>query len=346
VTRVVEVRTGARLHIGLLSTGHRGRLGGIGMMIDRPGVALRACIADQDRIDADDEARQRIAAFLSRIREGLHSIEPEGRRDEFSRRSYSIEVSGLIPAHCGFGSGTQLAFAVSAAVGGLLGFKVPVTHTFLGRGERSTVGSIGFQRGGFIADPGEIDTAWPGGVVDQCHPGVQKRLAVAHSLPGSWRTVIILPPSQGPSGTLESEAFKTLAPMPRETTDRLVRLVSYAILPSLKSGLLGGSGSMRFTRFASAAAEFNRLVGEHFAPAQGGVYAHPLIRDLARMLADTDWPYLAQSSWGPAAAVFCQSQESAEALRTFLGRQITPDDAHVFIASPKNTGAKMTFTEA
>lgn len=344
MTRTVEVRTGARLHFGLLSTGHQGRLGGIGMMIDRPGIVLRARFADQDHIIADDETRPRIEAFLRRIREGLYSIEPEGRRDEFSGRSYAIEVSDIFPSHCGFGSGTQLAFAVAAAVDRLIGYKPTIAQGFLGRGERSKVGSVGFRRGAFIADPGERDMTWPGGVIES-QPGIHERLAVVRKLPASWRTVIVLPPSQGPSGTLESEAFKTLAPMSRETTDRLVHLVTHAVLPSLKSGLFGG-GSKRFTRFASAVAEFNRLVGEHFAPAQGGVYAHPLIRDLARTLADTDWPYLAQSSWGPAAAVFCESQESAEALRAFLGRQITPDDAEVFIASPKNTGAVVTVTEA
>ena len=40
----VEVRTPARIHIGMLSFGHAGSraYGGVGVMLDRPGVVLRA----------------------------------------------------------------------------------------------------------------------------------------------------------------------------------------------------------------------------------------------------------------------------------------------------------------
>ncbi|HEX6986531.1 MAG TPA: hypothetical protein VF170_14205, partial [Planctomycetaceae bacterium] len=259
----------------------------------------------------------------ARVRLGLRkaSVRPQV---ETPSAPVEVRVSDVIPSHHGFGSGTQLAYAVAAAVGRVLGVWPPFTpEEELGRGRRSAVGTLGFREGGFLADPGLRRRAG-------MEAGTARR-----AVPPEWRFVVVDPRgSPGPSGPVEAAGFRSLPAMPRNMPELLFDLVAEAILPGLEG--------RDFRPFASGVADFNRLVGEHFAPVQGGVYAHPLIRELSRTLAGTAWPYFAQSSWGPAAVVFCEDDESAAALRAFLSRRIGPEQADVFVAAPKNDGATVT----
>ena len=326
MTRVVEVHTGARLHFGLFSTGRTdGRLGGIGLMIDRPGFVLRGRHSDADAVEGDD------AAAVERVRRWLWEL-MKLRRAAADRRGIEpaflqIEVVESIPAHHGFGSGTQLALALADLLSALrIVFIGDRAKTFC-RGHRSVVGTLGYDHGGFVVDAGDSQA-----------DRFDHRVILQH-VPAAWRFVMVEPAASGTcSGTAETEAFRTLPAMPSAVSDRLGNLTAEAILP----GLAGGD----FHGFASGVAAFNLLVGEHFAPVQGGVYAHPLIRDLSRTLAGTDWPHFAQSSWGPAGAVFCEDQDSAESLAAFLDNSLSQASANVFIASPQNDGAVVETIEA
>lgn len=319
MTAAVEVRTGARLHFGLFGTrSEQGRLGGIGMMIDRPGFAIQVRRSDQDIVDAPPDLRPRVRKSLEQIR----SI--ESSRHPARPLAVHVLVNETIPQHHGFGSGTQLSLAVAAAFACL--HRTPsVDYDQLGRGTRSLVGTFGFYQGGFILDLGEAAPRF-------------EPQTFGKTTRNTWRLILVDPATcDTVSGPTECDAFAALPPMPPGIADRLASLATDMIVPALETS--------DFQAFASAVSEFNRLVGEHFAPVQGGVYAHPLIRELARTLADTDWPYLAQSSWGPAAAVFCESEASAEALQRFLGERIAPGEAHLFIAAPLNRGAEVTTIE-
>lgn len=326
----VEVRTGARLHFGLFGTyaPDGGRLGGIGMMIDRPELVLRGglCHGDRDVLTGPAAAKARVTEFLARFREAL---------PEISVSRYAVEIENDIPPHHGFGSGTQSALAVAAMLTKIHCYTPYIPFEPLGRSGRSAVGGSGFFRGGFVFDPGRgrptRSISW---IADDLHyPGVVHR-----PVPEDWKLVAIDPViASGVFGTDESEAFSGLPEMSAETEDRLRRLAKTVALPALESA--------DFEDFASSVSLFNRIVGEHFAPAQGGTYAHPLIRELSRTLADTDWPHLAQSSWGPAAAVFCESEASAAALEAFLRTLISPAEADVFTAAPLNRGATVRVVE-
>ena len=324
---VAEVRTGARLHFGLLATSaEQGRPGGIGMMIDRHGFVLRARLAEQDSIIADAATAVRVRRFLDRLRTGL-----EPWPDAAGQR-YRIEVDEVIPPHRGFGSGTQLAFAMASATAKLLGFKA-VPLKCLDRGTRSLVGGLGFSRGGFVIDAGEGAAAGLSAAIEATAPCQFGGHVL--SVPEDWRFVIIDPTTQsGISGVEEESAFAGLNAFPAATSEKLARLITEAIVPGLSR--------KEFERFAAGVSEFNRLVGEQFAPAQRGVYAHPLIRELSKRLGESDWPYLAQSSWGPAATVFCESEVSAAALCRFLSDCLPADAARIFVAAPRNRGADVT----
>ena len=71
----------------------------------------------------------------------------------------------------------------------------------------------------------------------------------------------------GISGTDESSGFARLPPMPLATTDRLCRLALTEIVPA--------TIERNYAAASRAIGEFGRLVGEYFAPVQGGVFADP-----------------------------------------------------------------------
>lgn len=316
--RMTEVRTGTRLHFGLFSTGStEGRLGGIGLMVDRPRFVLRGRQADVDAIGGDDAgAVERVRRWLWELTKLRHVT---ANRCNIEPPSVRIEVVESIPAHHGFGSGTQLALALADLLNAQRIVFIGDRAKTFGRGRRSLVGTLGHDHGGFVVDAGDSQAE-----------RFETRV-VLREVPDSWRFVIIDPAASNTySGATESEAFRTLPAMPGTVSNRLAELVTDAILPAL-------TGS-DFQAFAAGVAAFNRLVGMHFAPVQGGTYAEPLIRELALTLRDTDWPHLAQSSWGPAAVVFCEDQDSAEALTAFLEGVLPRNTANVFIASPKNDG--------
>jgi len=318
MTQVIEVRTGARLHFGLFATTpDDGTFGGIGMMIDRPGFLIRSWQSAEDGVSAPPTLARRVHDVVTQVRSRLPS--EDMRRKPLT--SVTVHVEKCIPPHRGFGSGTQLTFAVAAAVTAAL----DVSPSFLrgetfGRGERSGVGTVGFSKGGFLVDRGSRR---------QLEPGV-----TSYTVPEGWRFVVVDPRGPcGPSGSTEAAGFRSLSAMPAEMTD----LLFYIVVEAVQPGLEGGD----FVRFAGGVMEFNRLVGRHFAPAQGGIYAHPLIRDLAERLTHTDWPHVAQSSWGPAAVVLCEDANSADRLVVHLAQTLPADSADVFIARPLNRGAEV-----
>lgn len=288
MSRSVEIRTGARLHFGLFATLSPGlRQGGIGMMIDRPGWRLRATPVREDVVVGDSQAAERVKTYLAQLRDVGTIVDP-----------VRIEVLETIPPHRGLGSGTQLALALWRLLKEISLIAEPANLDSLRRGERSLVGSIGFDQGGFIVDPGSRSP------LSFTQPRVVR-------VPENWRVVIVEPlATETCSGAIEEQAFAGLEPMGEATRARLARLVEGDILPGLEQN--------DFHNFAAGIATFNRIVGEQFAPAQGGIYAHRLIRELAERLEDSEWPYLAQSSWGPVGAIFCESDESAERLEGYL----------------------------
>lgn len=197
-----------------------------------------------------------------------------------------------------------------------------VAGTRLGRGERSLVGMRGFDEGGFwvdwgIAEEGKEEGVW------------------RFDVPEKWRFLVVEPTTEAAcAGEQEARAFERLAPMPREGRGRLRAMIKERIVPGLEGG--------RFEEFAGGVAEFNRLVGEVFAPSQGGIYAEPIIRDLADWLARNRWPYLAQSSWGCVAAIVCPREEVADELKGRIKQEFGEGIERLTVAQPRNVGVEVT----
>lgn len=297
----ITIITGARLHFGLLSHGLEGtrRFGGVGLMIDSPNFELRAQPAERTTCDAPDELSRRVIRLAAAYRENS----PPEHRPPPCR----FQLRRSVPPHVGLGSGTQLGMAVAQALSLLAGDDEadPVTLALrVGRGLRSAVGVHGFGSGGLIVDEGKTTTGAIGSMLQRV------------AFPSAWRLILVMPRGvEGFSGKAEKDAFKRLPPMPAATTQCLREVLLQELLPAVTAGDFDACGDSLY--------RYGRIVGEYFAPLQGGVYADRRMEQLAAHLRKVGLPGVGQSSWGPTLFALCQSLREAESLRDALA-----DDKH------------------
>jgi beta-RFAP synthase len=308
----ITVQTGSRLHFGLFSHGQPGRreFGGVGSMIDRPGFMIRAAPGTVDELQCGPW-EPRVASLLARLR----AVNPVG--------PLRIAITDAPPTHAGLGSGTQLGMALARIVSLLAGEAAPPPEELARRakrGSRSALGLHGFLHGGLLVEAGHH------------HAGEISPLVARVEIPADWRFLLIRPRDKaGISGADEVTGFARLPPMPLATTDRLCRLALMEILPAM----IGHN----YDAACHAIGEFGRLVGEYFAPIQGGVFADPRLRQLERSLTARNVHGYGQSSWGPTLFVLCPSAEFAAQLATELAALPEARDCEFTIAAPLNCGA-------
>jgi beta-RFAP synthase len=288
---MIRVVAPSRLHFGLfrVPTGHEaaagGRaFGGVGLMVDQPGVVVTARPADTWRFEGACASRAQV--FAARLVQTLPAAQ---------RRPFQVLVERCPAEHAGFGVGTQLGLAVAKAVAvgcGAAALSAPELAARVGRGERSAVGVHGFDRGGLLVDAGKL----PG-------EGVSPLLARA-ALPRAWRVVLFVPPgARSWHGEYERAAFAAAA---AGDPGALRRLALDGILPAAEGGDVDA--------FGEAVYEFNRKAGEPFAAAQGGVYASPAVAELVADVRACGVRGVGQSSWGPAVFAVAGDADAALAL--------------------------------
>lgn len=317
----VQVRAFGRLHLGFFDpSGTLGRrFGSLGLLIDGFHTALEIACASQDAHQADTpEAHaelERAAAFVERLRE--HT----GRREALALRLHEV-----LPAHSGFGSGTQLALAVGRAFARwqALDLSTATLAQWLGRGARSGIGIAGFDSGGLIADGG------PGAQGEPARPIARL------DLPPSWRVIVVEDAArQGLSGTAERDAIAHLAPLSRAQAAEICHEVLMRVLP--------GAASADFASFAAGLGHMQAVLGDHFAPAQAGsAWSSPDVAALMQWWRKAAGELIAvgQSSWGPTGFAFAPSAATAAALieRARAARAVAPG-LRVTCVAARNQGA-------
>lgn len=291
----VDVESPARLHLGFLDLcGDLGRrFGSLGLAIDAFPTRLRARPAPT--ISATGPGAERAERCAQQIRD---SIGLTG--------GVHISLSDAAPGHLGLGSGTQLCLAVGTAYARLYGIDTATGELAqtTGRGSRSGIGVGSFDLGGFLMDGGR--GAGTGS------PPVIARMA----FPEHWRVVLLLDRrGKGLHGASEVEAFRRLPPFPAERAAHLCRLALMQIMPALAEHDLDP--------VARGIAELQRVVGDHFAPAQGGRFTSPAVSEALAWAQDQGFPGIGQSSWGPTGFVLTGGEEQAtqlvERLRSRFG---------------------------
>jgi beta-ribofuranosylaminobenzene 5'-phosphate synthase len=326
---VVRVRTGSRLHFGLLSIPPEEsvpdtlelprirRYGGIGMMVDAPGVVVSVEQAEQ--WSAEGPLAERALRFARQVALAA---------PEKAVAPHRITVESCAPEHSGLGTGTQLGLALARALTTSAGLQPPAATELArlaGRGARSAIGIHGFNHGGVLVEAGKRTE-------EEISP-----LVASIPLPEEWRIVLIVPPwGAGLHGALETAAFTELRNSNPSSAvrDSLCRLILVDLLPALVEKDVHA--------FGRALYEFNRQSGIMFAPFQGGVYAQPRIAELIAFLRSKGVQGAAQSSWGPTVFAVVEGQRQALGLATSTQEQLGLSPADVIVVKPLNHGAEVT----
>jgi beta-ribofuranosylaminobenzene 5'-phosphate synthase len=310
---MIHVRTGSRLHFGLIDpAGIIGRYyGGAGLMIDAPSFHLTFEPADAWAIEGP--AAERARSILDRLR--VSCPEQIGRPQQ-------IRILEAIPEHRGLGSGTQLALSVARGLAEAYRWpeRTPeALASLVARGARSALGIHGFAQGGFLFDAGKAEQ-------QEIAP-----LAARVNFPDDWRIVLVIPNGvQGLHGDAERTAFAALKPS-LAATERLSRLALTGILPALTQ--------KDFAPFSEALYDFNRLAGESFRGVQDGVYANADVAGLVGELRNCGVAGVGQSSWGPAVFAVMSSAGAAAHLADNLKTDLALSTEEVTISAAKNSGA-------
>jgi beta-RFAP synthase len=304
-----SVRTASRLHLGLLTLSETGRrFGGVGLMIDAPGVVVRAEVADAWVVEGAH--RERVSEIVGYLLAGLGPQEPRRVVVDAPRE------------HVGLGTGTQLALAVARVLTASWGRTGPVADlaALVKRGLRSALGVHGFERGGFLVEGGK-------GSGQALSP-----LVARIEFPEAWRIVVIVPPGEaGVHGAAERVAFAGLVE-PAGASDRLCRLVLLGVLPALADA--------DFAAFGEAVHEFNARAGDLFSPVQGGTYAGEAVRDVVAELRRLGVAGVGQSSWGPGVFAFARDEDEAAHLADCVRGWC--ESAEVWVARGCNEGAEIS----
>jgi beta-RFAP synthase len=313
---MTRVRTGSRLHFGLLDIGtpsSASNIGGLGMMIDRPALEVEASPAST--WSAHGPLAERALAIALRVAQDLPEAPP-----------LRIVVHAAPPEHVGLGAGTQLSLATARAVATAHGANLDIIELArrTGRGKRSAIGIHGFDLGGFLVAGAKTS-------LDRVAD-----LVARLEFPDPWRLIVVLPaPLTGLHGDREIAAFEQLAKdRARHDLTEISRLVMSGIVPALRDGNIDA--------FGAALHDYNRRVGEAFAPVQGGPYSHHLVAELVAFAQAQGMKSAGQSSWGPAVFAMAEDQDRADFFARQIHRRFGLSHDAIWIARARNRGAEVS----
>ena len=311
----IQVVAPSRLHFGMLSFGQPDtrQFGGVGVMIDRPGIRLT--VSPSGRFEVRGPLEDRAAKFARHMFTALGlECEPACR----------IEIVEAPPQHVGLGTGTQLGLAVAAGLRAALGrddLDYVTLAQLVGRGERSSIGTHGFAVGGLLVEAGKYE----GEAVSPLVSRVE--------MPDEWRFVLLtLRGQKGTHGDSERRAFSDLPPVPTAATAGLCREVLLHLLPA--------ASEARFERFSESLYRYGHMAGLCFSANQGGPFASSRLAAMVERIRQLEVHGVGQSSWGPTLFAVLPDQDAAERFAARLADE--EKDLDLIIARPNNCGAMIT----
>jgi beta-RFAP synthase len=292
------------------------RFGGVGLMVEQPGVTLQATPSSEWEVAGS--LAERALFFARRFAKSV------GRA---ARMPMKLTVGPGAREHAGLGTGTQLGLAVAHALA--LAWKLKTKDIcelayLVGRGDRSALGIHGFAQGGLVVDGGKGRT------------GSTAPLIARVDFPRDWRILLVLPEGgEGLHGAAESLAFERLQvnESPLARTEVLCRLVLLGLLPALVEEDVQA--------FGEALHDFNARVGAGFSPVQGGIYAHARTAELVAYFHRQRVPGAGQSSWGPTVLAIFGDPDRAEYLARRVRKKFALRAGEVIVTRACNGGARI-----
>ena len=294
----VSVHTSARLHMGFYDLMHVNRFGSIGLSIDSPATSIDIKKSEKPLIVANgcEKVVKITELFVKALNLQSH---------------FTLSAHQLMPAHVGFGSGTQMALAIGAGLNQLfnLNLSVPQIAAIANRGARSGIGIAAFMHGGLIVDNGKKAEEIP-------------EIANRQLVPSHWRILLITDSAHvGVYDEAELSAFKTLKPAQTSVKNMVL---NYMIPAIERNDLLS---------FGAYMMDLQAYNGEFFAPIQGGHYASQNVAEVLAWMQQNGAPCVGQSSWGPTGFAIVGSAKLAESLKA---------KAQIAFANKPNIGFSMT----
>ena len=310
----VVVEAPARLHLGFMdlngATGRR--FGSLGLTLD--GFSTRIYAERAEMFSVEGAQTHRAMRVLRRLQDRLGL-----------GGAVRMAVVQAIPEHTGLGSGTQLAIAAGIALTRLyqLDLSTREIAAMLDRGSRSGIGIGAFDHGGFLIDGGRGETHEP--------PRITSRII----FPSQWRILLIFDlQSQGLHGSDEDKVFSALPLFPEASAAHLCRLVLMHLMPALVEADV--------REFGKAVSEVQRVVGDHFAPAQGGRYASRKVSEVLAWLESRGVDCVGQSSWGPTGFAVVDSEiHAGDLLRDAEMRWGADNTLRFKICAARNHGGEV-----
>lgn len=310
----ISVIAPARLHMGFIDLSgslHR-HFGSIGMALENYATRL-SLRASNTRI-VIGESSQRADKCLTQMCYALNVSD-----------NVHITVESAIPEHVGLGSGTQMALAIGSALNAFyeLGLSVREIAAVMERGLRSGIGSGIFERGGLLVDGGRGEKT------------IVPPVLVHLPIPLAWRFILVFDRrGQGLHGLQEVEAFKQLPLFPRQHAQELCYSLLMQGLPALAEHDLNG--------FGEVITNLQRTVGQHFAPAQGGVFTSREVAQAMEWFEKQGAVAIGQTSWGPTGFCAVAEPDKAQAL-VDSARVIFSQlhNIHFAIVSARNYGGEV-----
>jgi len=310
----VSVIAPARLHMGFIDlSGALGRhFGSIGVALNE--ISTRLSISQAAKRTITGPSAQRADNCLTMMCRVLNVSD-----------QLNIEIEAAIPEHVGLGSGTQMSLAIGTALDRFydLGLSVRDIASMMDRGLRSGIGIGIFEQGGLVVDGGRGEKT------------VTPPVLAHFDIPADWRFILVFDKrGQGLHGQQEIEAFKQLPPYPQQEAARLCYLLLMQGLPAVAENDLAN--------FGHVISALQQSVGEHFAPAQGGVFTSHEVAMAMQWLEKQGAVAIGQTSWGPTGFCAVVGAERAEAL-TFEARQAFRafNDLSFVLASARNRGGEV-----
>jgi len=347
-TLTTQVEAPARLHLGFLdpSATLGRRFASLGLVIEGMSTRVALSVARRNEVvvavdgapgrppyeaaEADEgepnDAREasRLPPALAATRERLVRHLAVLQEATGHGQPLRVTLHAAPPPHAGFGSGTQLALALGRAFATCHGLSLDSRRvaSLLGRGERSGVGIAGFDRGGLLLDGG------PGAA------GAAAPLLARAAFPQEWRVLLVLDERlDGLHGSAERSAMGSLPPFPRDLAAELCHQVLMRVLPSAVES--------DFAPFAAGISTLQQLIGDYFAPAQGGsMYTSAAVARLLEWIRPRYGAGIGQSSWGPTGfALLPSAERAAEVIAAARAAGVVDPALRLLVVGGRNQGA-------
>jgi len=287
----VRVKAGYRIHLGFYRYLDGGlAYGAIGLSVEEPYLEIRAIkTAESGEVSINAPTEESLEA-VKRVVKYL-AVSPA-----------NLVITGYVRHHVGLGSITRLYLASAVALSTLhrrIDLNLEDLLVKLGRCRYSCIGYYTFLYGGLA-----VDTGVPLGQVGT----IPKPLALA-KFPRSWYVVIAVPEGRGLREEEEGPYLRSPTPVDEQ------RNLYKALVE-----VLSGTKMERLDLFTQGVETIQRVAGNYFSKAQGGVFSSKYGEEVARVMLESGLRGVGQSSWGPAIYGFTDSYSVAESARRSILR--------------------------